>query len=553
LPAIARPGLTLVVSPLIALMRDQVRALGAAGVAAGSLNSSNEAAENARVLDLLRRRELRLLYVAPERLARPDTIELLAGTNVTLMAIDEAHCVSQWGHDFRPEYLTLGSLARQIGGRLQTMALTATADAPTRGDIVEKLFATPPRTFVRSFDRPNLRLAFKPKDRSSRQVLAFVREHAGESGIVYCASRRKVEELAATLGAAGVRALPYHAGLDNAVRDANQDAFQQQDGVVMTATVAFGMGIDKPDVRFVCHADLPANVEAYYQEIGRAGRDGLPADTLTLYGTGDMQLRRLQIEQSDSSDERKRIERQRLGALLALAEAPRCRRQTLLAYFGETSEACGNCDLCLEGVERFDGTIEAQKAMSAIVRTGERFGMEHLIAILRGDRTDNVLKFAHDRLPTFGVGTERKATEWRSIFRQLSAVGLIVQDLLEHGRWWVTDDGWRVLKGGQKIELRKDLAGASSGKPRRDRRPDALVGEADSALLTALKALRTRLAQAQRVPAYVVFSDRTLAELAVHRPTTMDAMREIHGVGDAKLERYGAAFLELIRGPSDGP
>jgi ATP-dependent DNA helicase RecQ len=553
LPAIARPGLTLVVSPLIALMRDQVRALGAAGVAAGSLNSSNEAAENARVLDLLRRRELRLLYVAPERLARPDTIELLAGTNVTLMAIDEAHCVSQWGHDFRPEYLTLGSLARQIGGRLQTMALTATADAPTRGDIVEKLFATPPRTFVRSFDRPNLRLAFKPKDRSSRQVLAFVREHAGESGIVYCASRRKVEELAATLGAAGVRALPYHAGLDNAVRDANQDAFQQQDGVVMTATVAFGMGIDKPDVRFVCHADLPANVEAYYQEIGRAGRDGLPADTLTLYGTGDMQLRRLQIEQSDSSDERKRIERQRLGALLALAEAPRCRRQTLLAYFGETSEACGNCDLCLEGVERFDGTIEAQKAMSAIVRTGERFGMEHLIAILRGDRTDNVLKFAHDRLPTFGVGTERKATEWRSIFRQLSAVGLIVQDLLEHGRWWVTDDGWRVLKGGQKIELRKDLAGASSGKPRRDRRPDAPVGEADSALLTALKALRTRLAQAQRVPAYVVFSDRTLAELAVHRPTTMDAMREIHGVGDAKLERYGAAFLELIRGPSDGP
>jgi ATP-dependent DNA helicase RecQ len=550
LPAIVRPGLTLVVSPLIALMRDQVRALSAAGVAAGSLNSSNEPAENARVLDLLRRRELRLLYVAPERLARPDMVEMLAEVNVTLMAIDEAHCVSQWGHDFRPEYLILGNLARQIGGRLQTMALTATADAPTRGDIVDKLFAAPPRTFVRSFDRPNLRLAFKPKERSSRQVLDFVRDHAGDSGIIYCASRRKVEELATTLVAAGVNARPYHAGLDKGVRGANQDAFQQEDGVVMTATVAFGMGIDKPDVRFVCHADLPANVEAYYQEIGRAGRDGLAADTLTLYGLGDMQLRRVQIEQSDSSDERKRIERQRLGALLALAEAPRCRRQTLLAYFGEASEPCGNCDLCLEGVERFDGTVEAQKAMSAILRTGERFGVEHLIALLRGERTDNIAKFNHERLPTFGVGAERKAGEWRSIFRQLSATGLIAQELMEHGRWWVTDEGWRVLKGEARIELRKDLGGATAKASRRDKRAaaaSAIVGDADAALLVALKALRTKLAQAQRVPAYVVFSDRTLLELATHRPASPAAMREIHGIGDAKLERYGTAFLDVIR------
>ncbi|MFI4999543.1 MAG: DNA helicase RecQ [Reyranellales bacterium] len=550
LPAIVRPGLTLVVSPLIALMRDQVRALAAAGVAAGSLNSSNEPAETMRVLDLLRRRELRLLYVAPERLARPDTVEMLAEANVTMMAIDEAHCVSQWGHDFRPEYLTLGNLARQIGGRLQTMALTATADAPTRDDIVDKLFAKPPRTFVRSFDRPNLRLAFKPKERSSRQVLDFVKLHSGDSGIVYCASRRKVEELAQTLAASGVRALPYHAGLDKGVRDANQDAFQQEDGVVMTATVAFGMGIDKPDVRFVCHADLPANVEAYYQEIGRAGRDGLPADTLTLYGLGDMQLRRLQIEQSESSDERKRIERQRLGALLALAEAPRCRRQTLLGYFGEASEPCGNCDLCIDGVERFDGTVEAQKAMSAIVRTGERFGVEHLIALLRGERTEGVTKFNHDRLPTFGVGAERKSGEWRSIFRQLSAIGLIAQDLMEHGRWWVTDEGWRVLKGEARIELRKDLGGATAKGSRRDKRAaaaSAIVGDADAALLAALKALRSKLAQAQHVPAYVVFSDRTLAELATHRPASSAAMREIHGIGDTKLERYGAAFLEVIR------
>jgi ATP-dependent DNA helicase RecQ len=554
LPAIARPGLTLVISPLIALMRDQVRALTAAGVAAGSLNSSNDPAENARVLDLLRKGELRLLYVAPERLARPDTVEMLADANVTMMAIDEAHCVSQWGHDFRPEYLTLGNLARQIGGRLQTMALTATADGPTRGDIVDKLFAAPPRTFVRSFDRPNLRLAFRPKERSSWQVVAYVREHAGESGIVYCASRRKVEELAETLRKEGVNALAYHAGLDKQVRDRNQDRFQQEDGVVMTATVAFGMGIDKPDVRFVCHADLPSNVEAYYQEIGRAGRDGLPADTLTLYGMGDMQLRRLQIEQGDSSDERKRIERQRLNALLALAEAPRCRRQTLLAYFGEASEPCGNCDLCMEKVERYDATVEAQKAMSAIVRTGERFGVEHLIAILTGGTTENVLKFNHDKLPTFGVGKDRKPAEWRSIFRQLSAIGLITQDMMEHGRWWVTDEGWKVLKGEARIELRKDLSTGSGQKSasgwRRDRRAavaSAIARDADSALLDALKALRSRLAKAQNVPAYVVFSDRTLVELATHRPSSPAAMREIHGIGDAKLERYGTAFLEVVR------
>src|SRR5262245_15323701 len=556
LPAIVRPGLTLVVSPLIALMRDQVRALTGAGVAAGSLNSSNEPAENARVMKLLRQRELRLLYVAPERLARPDTVEMLAESHVSMMAIDEAHCVSQWGHDFRPEYLTLGSVARQIGGRLQTLAFTATADAPTRSDIVDKLFANPPRVFVRSFDRPNLRLAFKAKERSSRQVLSFVRSHEAESGIVYCASRRKVEELAEALKAAGINALPYHAGLDKSVRDANQDAFQQQDGVVMTATVAFGMGIDKPDVRFVCHADLPANVEAYYQEIGRAGRDGLAADTLTLYSLGDMQLRRLQIEQGESSDERKRIERQRLNALLALAEAPRCRRQTLLAYFGESSEPCGNCDLCQEGVERFDGMIDAQKAMSAILRTGERFGMEHLVALLRGERTENILKFNHDRLPTFGVGADRRSVEWRSIFRQLSATGLIAQDFMEHGRWWVTDEGWRVLKGEARIELRKELAAPAAKTSRRDKRAavaSAVVGEADAKLFEALKALRTRLAQEQRVPAYVVFSDRTLAELATHRPQTPRAFREIHGVGDAKVERYGDLFLEAISAATTAP
>ncbi len=547
LPALVRPGLTLVVSPLIALMRDQVRALTAAGVEAGSLNSSNDPAENARVQGLLRNGKLRLLYVAPERIGRPDMVEMLSEMNVALLAIDEAHCVSQWGHDFRPEYLTLGNVARQIGGKLQTLALTATADAPTRGDIEGKLFPSPPRTFVRSFDRPNLRLAFKPKDRSSKQVLDFAHAHPGESGIVYCSSRRKVEELAATLKAAGLNALPYHAGLDKTLRDTNQDRFQQEDGVVMTATVAFGMGIDKPDVRFVCHADLPSNVEAYYQEIGRAGRDGLPADTLTLYGLDDMRLRRMQIEQSDSPVERKLIERQRLNALVALAEAPRCRRQTLLAYFGETSGPCGNCDLCIDGVERFDGTVEAQKAMSAIVRTGERFGMEHLVAILCGDRTENILKFNHDKLPTFGVGKDRKNVEWRSIYRQLSAIGLITQDLMEHGRWAVTDEGWRVLKGGQKIELRKDLGATAAKKGKGRATAAATVGDADADLLAALKTLRSKLAQTQRVPAYIVFSDRTLVDMATHRPKSSKAMREMHGVGETKLERYGAAFLNVIQ------
>jgi ATP-dependent DNA helicase RecQ len=545
LPAIVRPGLTLVVSPLIALMRDQVQALRAAGVPAGSLNSANDAQENARVLRLLRERELRLLYVAPERLVRDDTLQMLDEAGVNLMAIDEAHCVSQWGHDFRPEYLGLGNIARQLG-KVQVMALTATADAPTRGDIESKLFAAPPRVFVRSFDRPNLKLAFKPKQRSTRQVIDFVQAHPGDSGIVYCASRRKVEELATALTEAGINALPYHAGLDKAVRDKNQDRFQQEDGVVMTATVAFGMGIDKPDVRFVCHADLPSNVEAYYQEIGRAGRDGLPADTLTLYGLDDMRLRRLQIEQGESPPERKRIERQRLGALMSLAEAPRCRRQTLLAYFGETSEPCGNCDLCIDGVERYDGTIEAQKAMSAIVRTGERFGMEHLVAILCGERTENVLKYNHDRLPTFGVGAERKNVEWRSIFRQLSALGLIQQDLMEHGRWQVTDQGWRVLKGEERIELRKDMAVPKAARSRKGQVPQT-VQEGDALLLAALKALRSRLAQAQGVPAYIVFSDRTLVDMATHKPSSPQAMREMHGVGDTKLERYGAQFLEVIQ------
>ncbi len=548
LPALVMGGLTVVVSPLIALMRDQVRQLREYGIAAASLNSSNDWEQNRQIHDQLMEGSLRLLYVAPERLMRADTIGWLRDAGVRLLAIDEAHCVSQWGHDFRPEYLALGRIRADLDG-VRTVALTATADAPTRSDIIEKLFATEPRTFVRSFDRPNLRLAMAAKGHTSRQVLDFVAAHKGMSGIVYCVSRKRTEEFAELLTGAGYRALPYHAGMEKLQREASQDAFLQEDGVIIVATVAFGMGIDKPDVRFVCHADLPQNVEGYYQEIGRAGRDGLPADTLTLYGLDDMRLRREWIEQAEVSDERKRIDRQRLNALIALCEAPRCRRQTLLAYFGETSQPCGNCDLCIHGVESFDGTVDAQKAMSAIVRTGERFGTEHLVNILTGNATEAVLRYRHEALPTFGVGSVRKTAEWRSIFRQIYAAGLIALDIVEHGRWTVTDAGWRVLRGQDRIELRQDVL--APGKGKRGKKA-AMAAAADSAdadpqLLAALKKLRTALARQQQVPAYVIFPDRTLIDMAVRRPTSMAQMLEVDGIGQVKLERYGAMFFDVVQ------
>jgi ATP-dependent DNA helicase RecQ len=549
LPAIIRPGLTVVVSPLIALMRDQVRQLQGVGIEAASLNSANDLAENRRAHQGLRELKLKLLYVAPERLARPETVDMLTRADVRLLAIDEAHCVSQWGHDFRPEYLEIGRVRDEIGCR-QSIALTATADAPTRADIAGRLFRAPPRTFVRSFDRPNLHLAMQPKDNSRRQISDFLKAHAGSSGIVYCASRKRTEELAGFLTQAGHRALAYHAGMEQPLRAANQDIFMQEDGVVIVATVAFGMGIDKPDVRFVCHADLPQNVEAYYQEIGRAGRDGLPAATLTLYGLDDMRLRRVQIEESDAPEARKRIERQRFNALVALCESPRCRRQTLLAYFGEQAEPCGRCDLCEGGVSVFDGTIEAQKAMSAMLRTGERFGSEHLVGILTGAETEAIRRYGHDRLPTYGVGKDRSANQWRSILRQIYAAGLTSLDIAEHGSWSLTERGRRVLRGEDRVELRSDITMVRTSARKRaaaaaEALPEALP-EADSGLLKALKALRTTLAKAQGQPAYVIFPDRTLIELAARRPGTREQLLSIHGIGEAKLKRYGQAFLDVV-------
>jgi len=554
LPALIRDGLTLVVSPLIALMRNQVAQLQGLGIAAGALNSANSPEENRALLRQAAEGGLKLLYVAPERLVKSDTLQALKRVNIALLAVDEAHCVSQWGHDFRPEYMSLAGIRAELGG-VPMIALTATADAATREDMLARLFERPPSIFLQGFDRPNLRLAMRPKDRAGRQILEFVKRQGGASGIIYCSSRRQTEELAATLTDQGIPALPYHAGMEAEERSRNQDRFLQEDGIVVVATIAFGMGIDKPDVRFVCHAGMPRNIESYYQEIGRAGRDGLSAQTLTLYGLDDVRLRRLQIEESDAPDEQKRVERQRLNALISLCEAPRCRRQTLLAYFGETVDPCGNCDLCLEGVTLVDGTRSAQMALSAIARTGQRFGTEHLVAILCGDDSEAVRRFQHDTLPTFGVGRERPKTEWRSLFRQLYAAGLIAMDFARHGCWIITEPGREVLYGRQKIEVRIDQL-RPAGKGRKSAAggtaptPDDLDG-ADRELFQRLKARRGELAKAQNVPAYVVFPDRTLLEMAREKPQDTAAMGRLHGVGQAKLDRYAQTFLELIRGQAD--
>jgi ATP-dependent DNA helicase RecQ len=447
--------------------------------------------------------------------------------------------------------MNLAALHGALGGP-QTVAFTATADAATRADILGRLFPAPPEVFVHGFDRPNLRLAMSPRGGGRGQLLQFVAAHRGDSGIVYCSSRKATEELAAFFREEGINALPYHAGMEPADRSRHQDVFLQEDGVVMVATIAFGMGIDKPDVRFVCHANMPSTIESYYQEIGRAGRDGLPADTLTLFSIGDITLRRRQIEESASSDEQKRVDRMRLNALVSLCESPQCRRQTLLRYFGETVGPCGNCDVCAGGVAVIDGTIAAQKAMSAILRTGERFGSEHLIDLLLGEETEAIRKFGHDRLPTFGVGTENNRNQWRSIFRQLYAAGILSLDITGYGRWTVLPAGRAVLTGKARIELRRDAVAEGRKARKGAAAPPLAAGDADQALFQALRARRTALAKAQSVPAYVILPDRSLLDMARRKPETAAEMSGIHGIGEAKLARYGEAFLEVIRGYRGG-
>jgi ATP-dependent DNA helicase RecQ len=544
LPAVHKGGLVVVVSPLIALMREQVASLSAMGIPAACLTSANDWTETRRILDAVRRSEIRLLYLAPERLARADTLDLLVAAKPWLLAVDEAHCVVEWGHDFRPEYREIPRLTARLPS-LQTIALTATADAATRADILAHLFATQPEVFVAEFDRPNLSLTMAPKLNARRQILELAERHRGDSGIVYCSSRAKTAQVAEWLTTAGLTAVSYHAGMATPAREAAQDRFLREDGVIVCATIAFGMGIDKPDVRFVAHADMPKTIESYWQEIGRAGRDGEPADTLTLYGLDDIVLRRRQIEDGDADEARKRIDRQRLNALVGLCESPRCRRQTLLAYFGETSEPCGNCDLCRDPPRRTDGTTAARKALSAMVRTGERFGAEHVIAVLRGEPTARISELGHDRLPTFGVGTEHGASQWRSILRQLAAAGHIVPDIAGYGGLGLTKSGWTLLRGTITFEMREDIAvSAASGKRKAKSGATAAETSVNQSLLDALKAKRRELAAG--LPLYAIFSNRTLVDMADRAPASLAEMRNIHGVGDVKLVRYGAAFLAVI-------
>jgi ATP-dependent DNA helicase RecQ len=546
LPSLCRPGVGVVVSPLIALMRNQVAALRQLGLNAAAMNSNLTGAERAAVRADLRAGRLDLLYVAPERLMMPDFLEMLDEAQIALFAIDEAHCVSQWGHDFRPEYLQLAELAKRFPG-VPRIALTATADTQSREDIRRRLCLDEARMFLASFDRPNIRYAVVPKATPQRQLLTFLRAHQGESGIVYCLSRKTVEETAASLKANGINALPYHAKLDPATRSRHQDAFLAEEGLVLVATVAFGMGIDKPDVRFVVHVDLPGSLEAFYQETGRAGRDGMPAETLLLYGMQDLVFRRNMIDQSTSPDDVKRVERAKLDALLGVCEAASCRRQAILAHFGETlSGPCGNCDTCMNPPETWDATTASRKALSAVLRTGQSFGAAHLIDLLLGMKTDKIVRFRHDQLPTFGVGTELDRKGWASVFRQLIVLGAIEVNHDAFGALQTTPTAEPILRGSEQLNFRRDRTATASAtfmQKKNERR--ALNSEA-SGLYETLRAERARLAREQGVPAYIIFHDATLVAIATARPNTLDKLGEIPGMGRTKLECYGATILAAV-------
>ncbi|WP_170419867.1 DNA helicase RecQ [Ruegeria arenilitoris] len=543
LPALLRDGVTVVISPLIALMRDQVRGLQEAGVEAGALTSGNTPEETDAVWEALEAGRLKLLYMAPERLAAGSALGMLRRINVSLIAVDEAHCVSQWGHDFRPDYLRIGELRRALNVPLA--AFTATADAETQDEIVEKLFdGTPPRKFLRGFDRPNIHLAFAAKDSPRKQILDFADARRGQSGIVYCGTRSKTEVLAQALREQGHSACHYHGGMEAEDRRIVETRFAREDGLIVVATVAFGMGIDKPDIRWVAHADLPKSIEAYYQEIGRAGRDGGPAETLTLFGPDDIRLRRSQIDEGLAPPERRAADHARLNALLGLAEALHCRRQTLLGYFGEEAEPCGKCDLCDSPPELFDGTTPVRMALSAILRTEEWFGSGHLIDILLGNDTDKIRARRHDALPTYGIGKDWSRAQWQAIFRQMMGHDLVRPDPERHGALRMTEAAKPILKGEAQITLRKDTLRKATRRPA----VKMMVSDEDAPLLSALKAKRRALAEAARVPAYVIFPDRTLIEMAEKRPMTLDEMARIGGVGAKKLDRYGDTFLEVIAG-----
>ncbi|PWV59280.1 DNA helicase RecQ [Plasticicumulans acidivorans] len=552
IPALLRPGTGIVVSPLIALMHDQVDALTQLGVRAAYLNSSLDA-EAARSVEMaLLAGELDLLYVAPERLVSERFMGLLTRADIALFAIDEAHCVSQWGHDFRPEYIQLSVLHERFPA-VPRIALTATADELTRSEIRERLGLTQAQVFLSSFDRPNIRYHLTPKHNARQQLLEFLRrEHPGDAGIVYCLSRRSVDDTAAWLLTQGINALPYHAGLDNATRRQHQDRFLREEGLVMVATVAFGMGIDKPNVRFVAHLDLPKSLEGYYQETGRAGRDGLPASAWLAYGLNDaIQLRRM-LAESGASEQHKRVEAHKLEAMLAFCETTRCRRQALLAYFGETyPEPCGNCDTCLQPVATWDGTVAAQKALSCVYRTGNRFGVGHLIDVLLGKASDKVHEHGHQHVSTFGIGSELDVAGWRSVYRQLIAAGMLAVDLEGYGALRLTEAARPVLRGETRLLLRRDptpKGRSRDARPARDgaRRDGPQLAVTDRALWEALRARRTALAREQGVPPYVIFHDATLVEMIERAPRSLAELGTVSGVGHKKLERYGEDFLAVL-------
>ena len=545
-PALLREGVGVVISPLIALMQDQVEALRQVGVRAEFLNSTLDAESASRIERAMLAGELDLLYVAPERLLTSRFLSLLDRARIALFAIDEAHCVSQWGHDFRREYREL-TVLHERWPEVPRIALTATADPPTQREIAERLQLDEARWFVSSFDRPNIRYNVVQKDNGKRQLLDFLRTHRDEAGIIYCLSRRKVDQTAETLAGLGFKALPYHAGLDAEVRATNQRRFLREDGVVMVATIAFGMGIDKPDVRFVAHMDLPKSLEGYYQETGRAGRDGEPAEAWLCYGLGDMVLLKQMIEQSEAGEERKQLERRKLDQLLGYCESMQCRRQVLLAGFGETyPNACGNCDNCLQPADSWDATQAARKALSCVYRTGQRFGVVHLIEVLRGGESERIRQFGHDKLSTYGIGSDMDLKAWRGVFRQLVAAGLLEVDAEGFGGLRLTDASRAVLTGVQTVTLRKELP---SKKRERDGGPrtGVPVQSQDLPLFQALRDLRARLAREQNVPAYVIFHDSTLRNIAEKRPESMGELGQIGGIGGAKLERYGSDVLEVIR------
>lgn len=549
-PALVRGGLTVVVSPLVALMHDQVSALKLAGVTADTINSSKDRGDNVEAWRRAAAGETRLLYMAPERLMTERMLAALARLPVSLIAIDEAHCISQWGPAFRPEYEALSRLRGLFPG-IPMVALTATADEVTRADIAEKLFAGRVETVVLGFDRPNIRLAVEMKRDGRRQLLDFVARHAGESGIVYCLSRKKTEETAAFLCDSGVPALPYHAGMDKQARDAHQNRFMTEPGLVMVATIAFGMGIDKADVRFVFHADLPGSVEAYYQEIGRAGRDGRPAEAHMLYGLDDIRMRRTFIEEENAGDERRRREHKRLDALIGYCESPACRRQVLLAYFGETSAPCGHCDVCQDPIERLDGTAEGQLILAAVAATGQRYGAAHIVDVLRGTSTEKAMMAGHDNLSLFGKGAERARADWQSLIRQLVAAGFLALDIAGYGGLRVAERGRALMAGEEVFQYRPDtLRRATKAERRKPGKRETAAGltPAQSALFAALKDLRLTLARERGVPAYAIFPDRSLIEMAQFTPRTADQFAAITGVGAAKLRDFAALFLEAIAG-----